>query len=69
MEHKRWMRAREAEHTAARQQGPITHPDHRDWDDGLSEDAKEKDRGFVRNLPELLTAEGLAIVRRPRAST
>jgi hypothetical protein len=37
----------------------------------LSEDAKEKekDRGFVRNLPELLTAEGLAIVRRPRAST
>jgi hypothetical protein len=69
MEHKRWMRAKEAEHTATRRLEPITHPDYHDWDDGLSEVAKEKDRGFVRNLPELLTAEGLAIVRRPRGST
>jgi hypothetical protein len=69
MEHKRWMRAKEVEHAAAGQVGPITHPDYRDWDRGLSEDAKGKDRGFVRNLPELLAEEGLAIVRRPRPGT
>jgi len=34
-----------------------------DWDAGLSENAKEKDRMFVRGLPTLLEVEGLAIVR------
>jgi len=66
MEHERWMRAKEAEHVTARQVGPITHADYRGWDDGLSGEAKDKDRGFVRNLPALLADEGLAIVRRPR---
>jgi len=65
LEHVRWMEAKEAEHAAAKATGPITHPDYRDWDDGLSEEAKAKDRGFVRNLPALLAEEGLAIVRRP----
>jgi hypothetical protein len=36
-----------------------------DWDAGLSENAKEKDRMFVRGLPTLLEVEGLAIVRIP----
>jgi hypothetical protein len=36
-----------------------------DWDAGLSESAKEKNRMFVRGLPTLLEAEGLAIVRIP----
>ena len=36
-----------------------------DWDAGLSENAKEKDRMFVLGLPTLLEAEGLAIVRIP----
>lgn len=42
-----------------------THPDMFDWDAGLSENAKEKDRMFVRGLPTLLEVEGLAIVRIP----
>jgi len=42
-----------------------THPDMLDWDAGLSENAKEKDRMFVRGLPALLEVEGLAIVRIP----
>jgi voltage-gated potassium channel Kch len=66
MEHERWMRAKEAEHVTGRQVGPIAHADYRGWDDGLSAEAKDKDRGFVRNLPALLAEEGLAIVRRPR---
>ena len=65
LEHVRWMEAKKAEHAAAKATGPITHPDFRDWDDGLSEEAKGKDRGFVPNLPALLAEEGLAIVRRP----
>jgi hypothetical protein len=36
-----------------------------DWDAGLTENAKEKDRMFVRGLPALLESEGLAIVRLP----
>jgi len=59
---------------AARKQARVTygeertarnHPDKLDWDAGLSENAKEKDRMFVRGLPTLLEVEGLAIVRIP----
>ena len=39
-----------------------------DWDAGVSEHAKEKDRMFVRGLLTLLEAEGLAIVRTPNCS-
>jgi voltage-gated potassium channel Kch len=66
MEHDRWMAARRrtgvvyGEERTAR-----THPDMVDWDSGLTEDAKEKDRMFVRGLPALLEGEGLAIVRLP----
>jgi hypothetical protein len=68
MEHDRWMAARrEAGVTYGEQRTARTHPDMRDWDAGLAEDAKEKDRMFVRGLPALLEAEGLAIVRLPRS--
>jgi hypothetical protein len=68
MEHDRWMAARrEAGVTHGEQRTARTHPDMRDWDAGLTEDAKEKDRMFVRGLPALLEAEGLAIVRLPRS--
>jgi hypothetical protein len=39
-----------------------------DWDAGVSEHAKEKDRMFVRGLLTLLEADGLAIVRTPNCS-
>jgi hypothetical protein len=68
MEHDRWMAAkREAGVTYDEERTARTHPDMLDWDAGLSEDAKEKDRMFVRGLPAFLEAEGLAIVRLPRS--
>jgi Trk K+ transport system NAD-binding subunit len=68
MEHDRWMAARrQAGVTYGEERTTRTHPDMLDWDAGLSEDAKEKDRMFVRGLPALLEAEGLAIVRLPRS--
>ena len=39
-----------------------------DWDAGVSEHAKEKDRMFVRGLLTSLEAEGMAIVRTPECS-
>jgi hypothetical protein len=66
MEHERWMAARKrAGVTYGEERSARTHPDMLDWDAGLSENAKEKDRMFVRGLPALLEAEGLAIVRLP----
>jgi len=66
MEHDRWMAARrQAGVTYGEERTARTHPDMLDWDAGLSESAKEKDRMFVRGLPALLEAEGLAIVRLP----
>jgi hypothetical protein len=66
MEHDRWMAARkQAGVTYGEERTARTHPDMLDWDAGLSESAKEKDRMFVRGLPTLLEAEGLAIVRIP----
>ncbi len=68
MEHDRWMAARrQAGVKYGEERTAGTHPDMLDWDAGLSEDAKEKDRMFVRGLPALLEAEGLAIVRLPRS--
>jgi len=67
-EHERWMAAKAAA-VPMIQYGPArtdtTHPDYLPWDGGLSQEAKEKDRMFVRALPKLLEDEGLAIVRRP----
>ena len=66
MEHDRWMAARkQAGVTYGEERTARTHPDMLDWDAGLSENAKEKDRMFVRGLPTLLEVEGLAIVRIP----
>ncbi|MGQ0574806.1 MAG: NAD-binding protein [Pseudonocardia sp.] len=68
MEHERWMAVKRragVRHGAERT--PTTHPDMIGWDDGLTETAKEKDRMFVRGVPALLAAEGLAIVRLPPA--
>jgi hypothetical protein len=68
MEHDRWMAAkRQAGVSYGGERTARTHPDMLDWDAGLSEDAKEKDRMFVRGLPALLEGEGLAIVRLPRS--
>jgi hypothetical protein len=66
MEHDRWMAAnRQAGVTYGEERTARTHPDMLDWEAGLTETAKEKDRMFVRGLPALLEAEGLAIVRLP----
>jgi TrkA-N domain len=66
MEHDRWMAAvKQAGVTYGEERTSRTHPDMLDWDAGLTENAKEKDRMFVRGLPALLEAEGLAIVRLP----
>jgi hypothetical protein len=66
MEHDRWMSARrQAGITYGDERTARTHPDMLDWDAGLSENVKEKDRMFVRGLPAFLEAEGLAIVRLP----
>jgi hypothetical protein len=66
MEHDRWMAARrQAGVTYGEERTARTNPDMLEWEAGLSEDAKEKDRMFVRGLPPWLEAEGLAIVRLP----
>jgi hypothetical protein len=63
MEHRRWLDERSraglrygAERTAT------THPDMVRWEE-LTEEAREKDRVFVRALPRLLGREGLRVVR------
>lgn len=64
MEHERWMTGKgRADVRYGEHRTDTTHPDMRPWNDGLSDEAKEKDRMFVRNLPALLAAEDLAIVR------
>jgi Trk K+ transport system NAD-binding subunit len=68
MEHGRWMSARRrAGVTYGEERTARTHPDMIDWDAGLRDDVKEKDRMFVRGLPAFLAAEGLAIVRLPKS--
>jgi hypothetical protein len=68
MEHDRWVAARrQAGVTYGAERTARTHPDMIDWDAGLSEDVKDKDRLFVRGLPAFLAAEGLAIVRLPKS--
>ena len=64
MEHERWMAGKQRAGVGYGEQlTPATHPDMRGWDDGLTPEAKEKDRMFIRNLPALLADEDLAIVR------
>jgi hypothetical protein len=67
MEHDRWMAARKQAGVPTARNGPPERIPTCDWDAGVSEHAKEKDRMFVRGLltPE---AEGLAIVRTPNGS-
>jgi Trk K+ transport system NAD-binding subunit len=68
LEHDRWLAARrQAGVTYGEERTARTHPDMIDWDAGLDEDVKEKDRMFVRGLPAFLAAEGLAIVRLPKS--
>lgn len=68
MEHDRWVAARKrAGVTYGAERTARTHPDMVDWDAGLSEEVKDKDRLFVRGLPAFLAAEGLAIVRLPKS--
>jgi hypothetical protein len=65
LEHERWMaHRRRAGIEAAQDSVDLAHPDMRGWNAGLTEEAKEKDRMFIRSLPALLAAEDLAIVRR-----
>jgi hypothetical protein len=64
LEHDRWMRSQLAIGVvlgSARVPG-VTHPDLKPWDD-LDEPAREKDRTFIRALPELLASKRLAILR------
>jgi len=69
MEHDRWMAAStQAGVSYGEERTARTHPDMLDWDAGLTENAKDKDRMFVRGLPALLGAEGLAIVRLPSSN-
>ena len=67
MEQWRWLRERRA---AGYVHGPHrdgrTHPDVVEWDE-LSEDAREKDRLFIRNLPRILTDAGFQILRLPES--
>ncbi len=68
MEHERWCAQRR---TAGWTWGPRRDragrrsPDLVNWED-LSEAARERDRIFVRRLPEVLAAAGFEIVRSPR---
>ena len=68
MEHDRWMAARKQAGVPTARNGPPERIPTCDWDAGVSEHAKEKDRMFVRGLLTLLEAEGLAIVRTPNCS-
>jgi hypothetical protein len=67
MEHDRWMAARKQAGVPTARNGPPERLPTCDWDAGVSEHAKEKDRMFVRGLLTL-EAEGLAIVRTPNCS-
>lgn len=63
MEHERWVHERtESGLRPGPQRTAQTHPDLVSWDE-LGEEAREKDRVFVRALPGLLAGEGFAIVR------
>jgi hypothetical protein len=66
-EHRRWMTERAADGWRLgpdRDNSLKIHPDMRPWAD-LSETTQDKDRRAILNIPDLLTAVGLHIVRRP----
>lgn len=69
MEHDRWVRERQAQgwvYGPARDNAKKIHSDLILWAD-LTEDAKEKDRVMVRNIPQALSRVGLRIYRLPTA--
>jgi RyR domain len=64
MEHERWVQERQARgHVHGPKREGNQHPDLVDWRH-LSEDAREKDRDAVRELPVILRQAGFQIVRR-----
>jgi voltage-gated potassium channel Kch len=69
MEHERWVAARRAEgyRPGPRQEATRHHPDLVPWAE-LSEQAREIDREFVRDLPVLLARAGFQVYRRPLAA-
>ena len=63
-EHERWMRGRrQAGVGYGLNRTDTTHPDMLPWRK-LDPEVQEKDRSFIRTLPDLLAGEDLAIVRR-----
>lgn len=69
MEHERWMSERlRSGVTLGPERTATEHPDLIPWRE-LSEPAREKDRVFMRRIPDLLLAEGLEIVADPIASS
>ena len=68
MEHDRWVQERQAQgwtYGPVRDNARKIHPDLILWAD-LTEDAKEKDRVMVRNIPHALGRVGLRVHRLPR---
>jgi RyR domain len=64
MEHERWVQERQARgHVYGPKREGKQHPDLVDWQH-LSEDARDKDRDAVRELPAILRRAGFQIVRR-----
>jgi hypothetical protein len=68
LEHERWReeKIRQGWHLGSqRNDGNKLHPDLAGWDEGLSEEAKEKTRQTVRIIPNLLARAGFQIYRLP----
>lgn len=69
MEHDRWVRERQAQgwvYGPVRDNDRKIHPDLILWDE-LTEEAKEKDRVMIRNIPNALAKVGLRVYRLPAA--
>jgi len=65
MEHRRWAHERQAQgHVYGPDRDGNQHPDLVDWQ-YLSERAKDKDRGAIRELPAILRQAGFQILRLP----
>ncbi|MFY9487498.1 MAG: NAD(P)-binding protein [Solirubrobacterales bacterium] len=63
MEHDRWVAAKRATgYEYGRSRDAMHHPDIVDWE-GLSEQSRERDRMFVRALPQMFNACGYRLVR------
>jgi RyR domain len=67
-EHKRWMQERQAQgYVPGPDRARRQHPDLVPWAE-LSEDARDKDRNAVREIPSILQQAGFQIVRLPLSS-